>query len=149
MTNQRLLDATAEAFPRTRRGTPRPGNGRKKSIDREEVRRRTQQGQTLEQIAHDLGCSIRGIANVRAELGLTSPHLLTPERRATIEAAIADGWSQAEICRTHHVDPETMRRHYPHAKWDHQQRAEHQRTLRQEHQYDWGRQKHSSRRKAA
>jgi DNA invertase Pin-like site-specific DNA recombinase len=138
MTNKRLLDATAEAFPPQRRGIGK----RKAVIDYEQVRQLTEQGQSCTAIAETLGCSRSAIHNIRRRLGITNPtqRQLTPEKRAAIEAAIQDGWSQAEICRTHHVDPETMRRHYPQAKWDRQQQNEHIRTIRAAHRFNWGHQ---------
>lgn len=130
MTNQRLEQAALEAHPVSRRSTPHPGSGRRKEIDRNKVRDLTKAGHTAEQIAHTLECSTSSINQIRKQLGISSPRLLTPEKRALIEEAIRDGWSQAEICRTHDVAPETMRRHYPNAKWDLEQRLEHLRTLR-------------------
>ena len=138
MTNQRLLDATAEAFKPQRRGQGK----RKAVINYDAVRELTEQGKSCATIAETLGCSPRAVHNIRQRLGITNPtkRQLTPERRAAIEAAIQDGWSQAEICRTHHVDPETMRRHYPQAKWDLEQRIEHLRTIRKEARFNWGHQ---------
>ena len=139
MTNQRLQDATREACTDDRHGKPSPGSGRHKTIDRNKVRQLTQQGRTAEQIAEQLHCSTSSINQIRKQLGITNPrHTLTTEKRVLIEAAIRDGWSQAEICRTHHVDPETMRRHYPDAKWDLEQRLEHLRTLRIGRTEHWG-----------
>lgn len=143
MTNQRLLDATAEAFKPQRRGQGK----RKAVINYEAVRQLTEQGKSCATIAQTLGCSQRAVHNIRQRLGITNPtkRQLTPERRAAIEAAIQDGWSQAEICRTHHVDPETMRRHYPHGKWDREQQNEFERIRRQEARYNWGHQKPEAR----
>lgn len=143
MTNQRLENATREAFPNypapTKKpkepcsGTPRPGSGRQKVIDREQVRTRTLNGQSLEQIANELGFSMRGIANVRAELGLTGNRTsrLTPERKARIEKMLDDGWSFAEITRTEGSDFNTLKRHFPGRQWTWEQRLEYLRTLRQ------------------
>ena len=143
MTNQRLLDATAEAFKPQRRGSGK----RKAVINYDAVRDLTEQGKSCTVIAQTLGCSRRAVHNIRARLGITNPahRQLTPERRALIEEAIQDGWSQAEICRTYLVDPETMRRHYPHAKWDREQQNEHIRTIRQAVRYNWGHQKPEAR----
>jgi len=141
MTNQRLIDATKEAFPnytKQRRSTHRPGSGRHKVIDREEVRTRTLNGQSLEQIAHDLGYSVRGISNVRAELGITHPRMVTPEKLAAIATALQDGWSHAEISRTHNTTHETIERHFPGSAWTPEQRAEHMSTLRLARTDHWG-----------
>ena len=115
-----------------------PGSGRYKVIDREEVRTRTQQGQTLEQIADALGCSIRGIASVKAELGLTQPRPLTPERIERIGAMVADECSHAEIVRTLHTATQTIERLFPGTAWTPEQRADHIRTLRLERKDNWG-----------
>jgi transposase-like protein len=139
--HQRLEAATQEAFPnypQRKPKAPQPRTGRKPVINYDAVRELTEQHHTAEQIAHKLGCSTSAVNLIRHRLGITSPRLLTPEKRALIEAAIQDGWSQAEICRTHHVDPETMRRHYPQAKWDRQQQNEHIRTLRTATRFNWG-----------
>lgn len=134
MTNQRLQDAVREAYP------PYPRKPRRKIIDDNQVRQLTQQGLTAAQIAEQLHCSTSSINQIRARLGINNTYNqpLTPQKRALIEAAIQDGWSQAEICRTHHIDPQTMRRHYPHAKWDLEQRLEHLRTLRIGRTNHWG-----------
>ena len=114
------------------------GSGRYKVIDREEVRTRTQQGQTLEQIADALGYSIRGIASVKAELGLTQPRPLTPERIERIGAMVADECSHAEIVRTLHTATQTIERLFPGTAWTPEQRADHIRTLRLERKDNWG-----------
>jgi hypothetical protein len=132
-----LETATAQAFKPQRRGTGK----RKAVINYDKVRTLTQQGHTAWQIAHELGCSTSAITKIRIRLGISSPRILTPERKQQIEAAIQDGWSQAEICRTHHVDPETMRRHYPDAKWGREQQNEHIRTIRTAARFNWGHQK--------
>ncbi|WP_028265916.1 hypothetical protein [Arthrobacter sp. MA-N2] len=132
MTNDLLRAATAEAFP------SRPRIGRGPVIDYERVRTLTENHRTAEQIAQILGCSTSAVTQIRRRLGITSPRMLTPERRQLIENAIRDGWSQIEICRTHHVDPETMRRHYPDAKWTQEQQNEHIRALRIGRTWNWG-----------
>lgn len=141
MTNDFLRAATAEAFPNHRPAKPKtrkPRQGRKAVIDYDRVRTLTENGRTAEQIAIQLGCSVSAINQIRHRLGITSPRMLTPERRQQIEAAIRDGWSQIEICRTHHVDPETMRRHYPDAKWTREQQNEHLRAVRIGRTWNWG-----------
>lgn len=151
MTNQRLLDATAEAFPnhrkpttptkRRRPKTPNPHKGRAKQISREEVHTRTLKGQSVHQIAQALGYSARGISNVRAELGITHPRMITPEKLATIAQALQDGWSHAEIARTHNTTHETIERHFPGTAWTPEQRNDYARTIRKEHGYNWSRQR--------
>lgn len=39
---------------------------------------------------------------------------MSPEKRAAIEACIADGWPIIQIQRTHRVGRLTVRRHFPH-----------------------------------
>lgn len=138
--------ATREAFPNHFKPKPAPtpkrrGSGKRKAvINYDQVRQLTEQGRTCTEIAATLGCSRSAVHNIRQRLGITTNYNkpLTPERRQLIENAIADGWSQAEICRTHHVDPETMRRHYPDAKWGREQQNEYIRTLRTAARFNWG-----------
>lgn len=140
-----LEAATREAHPNHFHDKPRPprkgarGSGKRKAvINYDQVRTLTEQGHTAQQIAQELRCSTSAITKIRIRLGISSPRILTPERKQQIEAAIADGWSQAEICRTHHVDPETMRRYYPNAKWGREQQNEHIRTIRAANRFNWG-----------
>lgn len=138
MTNQRLEQAALEAHPMSRRSTPHPGSGRRKEIDRNKVRDLTQAGHTAEQIAHTLECSTSSINQIRKQLGITHPRMLTPEKRAAIEEALSDGWSHAEISRTIGTTHETIERHFPGSAWTHEQRAEHIRTLRTVRTDCWG-----------
>jgi len=131
---ERLTNATREAFPPQRRGSGK----RKAVINYEQVKELTQQGRTAAQIAVQLGCSASAINQIRRRLGITNPNKwLTHERRQRIEALIEDGCSQAEICRTEGVDPETMRRHYPAAIWTQEQQTEYLRTLRIGRTWNW------------
>lgn len=139
------FDCTPERITAARKLADLPpqsrGSGRHKVINREEVRARTEQGQTLEQIANALGFSIRGIAHVRAELGITQPNTLTPDRVQRIEAMLADQCSHAEIVRTVHTSQQTLKRRYPGTAWTPEQRNEYTRTLRLEHGINWGHQR--------
>jgi len=133
------LDAISRA--RKRAGLPPDTrhHGRPAIINRNEVRRLTEAGHTASQIAETLKCSKQGVERVRHELGIKGKYQqLPPEKRERIEAAIRDGWSQAEICRTLNVDVETMRRHYPDAKWGPEQIADYVRTLRTATRFNWG-----------
>jgi len=127
------------------------GSGRYKVIDREEVRARTEQGETLQQIADALGCSVRGVANVRAELGITGTERLriTPERITRIQQMLDDGWSFAEITRTDGASYDTLKRHFPDRQWTLEQRLEYLSTLRRGHGYNWGSQRHEKSGRAA
>jgi DNA invertase Pin-like site-specific DNA recombinase len=133
---QRLKAATQEAFPPQRRGVGK----RKAVIDYDQVKALTLEGRTAEQIAVTLGCSVSAITKIRIRLGITNPkhQPLTPERRAKIEDMIADEASQAEICRTVGVSAETMRKHYPDAKWSREQQNEFERIRRLESGFNWG-----------
>lgn len=135
MTNQRLENATDEAFPnypKRRRGTPRPGNGAKRRIDREQVRTLTLEGHTAADIAEQLRCSTSSVTQIRIKLGIANPNYaqLTPERLAKIKQWLDDGWSFAEITRTDGVTFETLKYHFPGRQWTPEQRLDHLRALR-------------------
>ena len=132
------LDSISRA--RKRAGLPPDTrhHGRPAIINRNEVRRLTEAGHTAAQIAETLNCSKQGVERVRHELGIKGKYQqFPPEKRERIEAAIRDGWSQAEICRTLNVDVDTMRRHYPDAKWTQEQQTEYIRTLRIGRNWNW------------
>lgn len=135
MTNQRLEDAAREAFPnytKRRRGTPRPGNGAQRRINRDQVKDLTLQGMTAAEIAEQLHCSASSVTQIRVKLGITNPtHWMTDERKAQIQQWLDDGWSFAEISRTEGVAQETLRRHFPGRQWTPEQRLDYLRTLRQ------------------
>lgn len=111
-------------------------------ISREEVKNRTEQGQTLAAIAQALDCSVSAVIKIRHEVGVSSPayNRLTPERKARIEAMLDDGCPYAEISRTLHVDHETLTRHFPGRAWTREQQTEHLRTIRKEARFNWGHQ---------
>lgn len=86
---------------------------------------------TLEQLAAHYQCSVDTIQRTRARIGLPQRRpRLTSERKTQIEARLADGWSHAEIARTEHIDPETLRRHFPGTAWTIRQRDEYRTALR-------------------
>jgi lambda repressor-like predicted transcriptional regulator len=97
----------------------------RKPVDRDEFARLHADGWTLARLAAHFGVSARTASNVRAELGLRSPRLLSPERLARIEAMLADGWSFKEIHRTEGADMETLRKHFPGRQWSKAQAIAH------------------------
>lgn len=104
-------------------------------IDRAELTRLTVDGWTLKQLAEHFGAHPTSISRLRSRLGISPKPTMTPERRARIEAMLADEWSFAEIARTEGADPETLRRHFPGQAWTTAQRAAHLAALR--HVHDW------------
>lgn len=90
---------------------------------------RLDQKLTLDALADHYGCSVDTIQRTRARIGLPKRRpRLSNERKAQIEARLADGWSHAEIARTEGVDPETLRRHYPGTAWSKHERIRHATT---------------------
>ena len=122
-------------------------HGKRPRIDRDEVKTRTEQGQTLATIAQALDCSVSAVIKIRHEVGVSRPmhNRLSPERKARIEAMLDDGCPYAEISRTLHVCHETLTRHFPGRAWTREQQNEHIRTIRQEARYNWGHQKPEAR----
>lgn len=114
-------------------------------IDRAELTKLTADGWTVAQLAEHFDAHPTSISRLRTQLGISPKPAMTPERRARIEAMLADEWSFAEISRTEGADPETLRRHFPGQAWTTTQRAAHLATLRNNH--DWNGKHHE--RKAA
>ncbi|UVK63568.1 helix-turn-helix DNA binding domain protein [Arthrobacter phage Janeemi] len=89
----------------------------RKPVDRAEFARLHTEGWTIARLADHFGVSPRTVSNLRRELDLRSPRLLSPERLARIEAMLDDGWSFKEIHRTEGADMETLRKHFPGRQW--------------------------------
>lgn len=78
-------------------------------------------GLTAPEIAEELGRAAIDIRRVRKQLGLKFARRMTPERKATIQQMLNDGWSWKEIERTEGANWDTMRRHFPGTAWTRQQ----------------------------
>lgn len=52
------------------------------------------------------------------------PAPISDEKKALVQTAIDEGWSQIEIRRTYGVDRRTLLRHFDYCGWDKQQSAE-------------------------
>lgn len=104
-------------------------------IERAELTRLTADGWTVAQLAEHFGAHPTSISRLRGSLGISTKPTMTPERRARIEAMLADEWSFAEISRTEGADQATLRKHFPGRAWTEHQRAAHLSTLRRAH--DW------------
>ncbi|URQ05033.1 DNA binding protein [Arthrobacter phage Iter] len=102
----------------------------RKPVDRDEFARLHAEGWTIARLADHFGVSPRTVSNLRRELGLRSPRLLSPERLARIEAMLDDGWPFKEIHRTEGVDMETLRKHFPGRQWSKAQAIAHTAAVR-------------------
>ncbi|WAB10823.1 helix-turn-helix DNA binding domain protein [Arthrobacter phage Tuck] len=102
----------------------------RKPVDRDEFARLHAEGWTIPRLADHFGVSPRTVSNLRAELDLRSPHFLSPERLARIEAMLDDGWSFKEIHRTEGADMETLRKHFPGRQWSKAEAVAHTAALR-------------------
>lgn len=107
----------------------------KTKVDRAEFADLAAKGWTNEQLQQHFQVSDSTISRIRKTTGTSTAPRMTPERKATIEAMLADEWSFAEIGRTEGADPETLRRHFPGQAWTVAQRAAHLSALRNIH--DW------------
>lgn len=99
---------------------------RPKITDLDEFARLYRGGEPVAKLAERYGCNEATVLRTRDRLGLGLRRPpLDDERRAKIEAALADGWSHAEIARTVGVDVETLARHYPGTQWRKEQVVRH------------------------
>lgn len=88
----------------------------RKPDDWYEIRRLTQLGWGVSEIASALGCSTRKVNRARDFFGIKksvggSPW--TPEIHAAVQACLVDRWSHCEIARTLKIDRKAIARHYP------------------------------------
>ncbi|WP_066303291.1 helix-turn-helix domain-containing protein [Arthrobacter luteolus] len=103
----------------------------RKRINRNTIRELITDGWTHKQIAEHLGCSEYTIFRARRELGLEpANNPMTPERRATIQTMLDDGWSWLEIERTEGANWDTMQRHFPGTQWTQKQVHAHRLEVR-------------------
>lgn len=102
-------------------------------VDRQELARLVADGWTLPQLAEHYEVHVRTIGRIKTALGIAAQppsHPMTPERLAKIRDMLDDGAPHAEIARTLHVDPHTIRKYFPGTAWTKQQHAEHVSALR-------------------
>lgn len=101
-------------------------------VDREEFARLAADGMTNKGLRDHFQISEATVTRLRKLTETATAPRLTPERKARIDAMIADGWSFKEIRRTEGADMSTLRRHYPGHQWTKEQAREYQRALRME-----------------
>lgn len=102
----------------------------KLKVNRAEFAELAQAGRTNKELQEHFRVNAATISRLRKLTGTSTAIRLTPERKAEIEAMLADGWSHAEITRTEGADRETLHRHFPGTAWTEKQRASHLSTLR-------------------
>lgn len=105
----------------------------RQKVDREEFRRLSaEEGWTIPQLAEHFRIHPISVTRLRRHLGIShEKRLLTPERRARIEAMLDDGWSFSEIHRTEGADRDMLLREFPGRAWSMEQQVEHLRALRE------------------
>lgn len=92
-----------------------------------EVKRLTDSGWTVPQIAAEMHVNPRTVTRMRARLGLTDRRYRapwTPERTAFAESLLDDGWSYTEIARTYGYDANMLSKKFPGRGWTQEQRLE-------------------------
>lgn len=118
----------------------------KTKVDRTKFIELAAEGKSNKELQEHFKVSECTISRLRKTTGTSTKPTMTPERKARIEAMIADGWSFAEITRTEGADPETLRRHFPGQAWTERERCAYLSTLRMVNPYF---NKHPGRRLAA
>lgn len=106
----------------------------KQKVDREEFTRLNEDGWTIKELTEHFGIHPMTVTRLRKQLDVSpdTRRMMTPDRRAAIEAMLDDGWSFEEIHRTEGAHPETLRKHFPGRAWTDRQRGEYQAALRLE-----------------
>lgn len=105
---------------------------RTKKVDRDEFTRLNADGWTIPQLAEHFKIHQISVTRLRRQLGISPDkrRMLTPERRARIEAMLDDGWSFSEIHRTEGADRDMLHREFPGRAWTMQQQNEYRAALR-------------------
>lgn len=106
-----------DGIPAARR--PRKAPAPRASVDPGRFAAMVREGATNTELAEAFECSPATVSRWRARLGVPGPvrRAYSADDLALIEDRLADGWSVAEIHRTHGFDPETVRRHFPGRSW--------------------------------
>ena len=116
------------------------------AVDPHQFEALAREGATNAELMAAFECSQATVVRWRRRLGVAgrAQPAYSPEDLALIRACLDDGWSFAEIHRTHGYDTEAIRKYFPGRAWTRQQIIEHS-TLTQ---LD-GKQRRRLRRKAA
>jgi len=102
----------------------------RRKANREEFTRLAAEGATNKELRDHFQISEATVSRLRKLTATATAPRLTPERKARIDAMIADGWSFKEIRRTEGADMSTLRRHYPGHQWTKAQARDYQEALR-------------------
>jgi len=96
-------------------------------VDRGEFLRLNGEGWSITQLAGHFEVNTATISRLRKQhgAGKDTRRMMTPERKATIQAMFDDGWPAKEIHRTEGADMETLRKHFPGQAWTREQAREH------------------------
>ena len=97
----------------------------RKKVDRTEFAHLHARGLTQQELAIRFGIARSSVIRLSNELRLNRrPHTATAEQLDLWKTLLDEGWSYAEIAKTHHVSTDTLRRYFPGRAWDEKQRAE-------------------------
>lgn len=106
----------------------------------EEIRRLTEAGGTLQEIALSCRVTTRTVSRYRAKLGLAAPapvFVATPEWHALVRPLVEQRYPTSEIARISGASVKAVKRWYPEAAWSRAELLEYARMLKKLKHLQW------------